>query len=74
MIQTEGMTWWTRYKPAPRIDVSEVMELPSQSNKVVEKGNVSIYLASANLLCHFVFQFSLLNVKTCGKLSEGSLG
>ena len=34
------MTWWSRYKPAPRIDVSEVMELPSQSNKVVENGNV----------------------------------
>ena len=36
------MTWWSRYKPAPRIDVSEVMELPipSQSNKVVENGRL----------------------------------
>lgn len=38
----DGMTWWTRYKPGPHTEVTEVQELSARDQKIVENGTPEV--------------------------------
>ena len=41
------MTWWTRYKPGPHTEVTEVVELPNRDKEPVKNG--MYYLLMPNI-------------------------